>query len=66
MFSLKGLKAQCNLPDKPLTDFGKDTTAFMMYNFMDRAECYKEFIISRESKNSNNCNRIYMYIYSIK
>lgn len=34
-------KAQCNLPYKPLSSFGSDTTAFIIYNFMDRADCYK-------------------------
>jgi hypothetical protein len=34
-------KAQCGLPYRPLTDFDSDTTAFMLYNFMDRADCYK-------------------------
>ncbi|MFV0539295.1 MAG: hypothetical protein ACK5M3_18290 [Dysgonomonas sp.] len=34
-------KAQCDLPYKPLSEFNKDTTAFMIYNFMDRKDCYK-------------------------
>ncbi len=34
-------KAQCNLPYKPLSEFNKDTTAFIIYNFMDRKDCYK-------------------------
>ncbi|GAB6008335.1 hypothetical protein [Dysgonomonas reticulitermitis] len=34
-------KAQCNLPYRPLSEFNKDTTAFMIYNFMDRKDCYK-------------------------
>lgn len=34
-------KAQCNLPYKPLSEFSKDTTAFIIYNFMDRKDCYK-------------------------
>lgn len=34
-------KAQCNLPYKPLTEFGTDTVAFMTYNFRDRADWYK-------------------------
>jgi hypothetical protein len=33
-------KAQCVLPYKPLSDFSNDTTAFMKYNFTDRAICY--------------------------
>ncbi|MDR1504983.1 MAG: hypothetical protein LBT43_21235 [Prevotella sp.] len=36
-----GVKSQCNLPYKPLSEFSKDTTAFIIYNFMDRADCYK-------------------------
>ncbi|MFT4222071.1 hypothetical protein [Dysgonomonas sp.] len=34
-------KAQCNLPYKPFSAFGKDTVAFITYNFMDRADCHK-------------------------
>ncbi len=34
-------KAQNSLPYKPLSEFGNDTTAFVLYNFMDRAEQYK-------------------------
>ncbi|MDR2953976.1 MAG: hypothetical protein LBV43_02730 [Prevotella sp.] len=34
-------KAQCDLPYKPLSDFGTDTVTFMTYNFKDRADCYK-------------------------
>lgn len=33
-------KAQCDLPYKPLSTFGTDTTAFIFYNFMDRKDCY--------------------------
>ncbi|MFV0329096.1 MAG: hypothetical protein ACK5KL_04580 [Dysgonomonas sp.] len=33
--------AQSNLPYKPLSAFGTDTTAFIIYNFMDRADYYK-------------------------
>lgn len=40
IFYING-KSQCNLPYRPLTEFGTDTTAFMKYNFKDRAECYK-------------------------
>ncbi|MDR2004236.1 MAG: hypothetical protein LBQ74_14495 [Prevotella sp.] len=45
LLSLVGIclasKAQCELPYKPLSEFNKDTTAFIIYNFMDRADCYK-------------------------
>lgn len=34
-------QAQCELPYKPLSAFGKDTTAFIVYNFTNRADCYK-------------------------
>ena len=34
-------KAQCDLPYKPLSEFNKDTTAYIIYNFMDRADCYE-------------------------
>ncbi|MFV0539522.1 MAG: hypothetical protein ACK5M3_19470 [Dysgonomonas sp.] len=33
--------AQCDLPYKPLTEFGTDTVAFMTYNFTNRADYYK-------------------------
>ncbi len=36
-----GLAAQCELPYKPLSEFNKDTTAYIIYNFMDRADCYR-------------------------
>ena len=35
------VKSQCELPYKSLSAFGTDTVAFMTYNFMDRADCYK-------------------------
>ena len=43
------LHAQSELPYKSLSDFKNDTTAFINYNFIDRAEQYKgktlEFIV---------------------
>ena len=33
-------KAQCTLPYKSLAAFNNDTTAFVKYNFSDRAACY--------------------------
>jgi hypothetical protein len=33
--------AQCDLPYKPLSAFGTDTTAFITYNFKERRECYE-------------------------
>lgn len=75
-------KAQCNLPYRPLTEFGTDTTAFIIYNFMDRAECYKgktlkevskdlqipikDFVIQRNFKNKNKIPGIHIYIYPSK
>ncbi|MFV0539296.1 MAG: hypothetical protein ACK5M3_18295 [Dysgonomonas sp.] len=41
LFIVMGSSAQCNLPYKPLSEFGNDTTAFVLYNFMDRADQYK-------------------------
>ncbi|WP_163357671.1 hypothetical protein [Dysgonomonas sp. 25] len=41
LLAVSSVKAQCNLPYKSLSEFKNDTTAFMLYNFMDRAECYK-------------------------
>ena len=34
-------KAQCTLPYTALATFNKDTTAYLKYNFTDRADCYK-------------------------
>jgi len=33
--------AQCDLPYKPLSEFNKDTTAFIIYNFIERADFYE-------------------------
>jgi len=73
--------AQYSLPYKPLSDFGKDTTAFIMYNFMERGDCYegktfkdivddlkipiKDFVISSSMQNINNSDGIYIYIYPL-
>ena len=38
-FSLAA-KTQCTLPYKSLSAFNNDTTAFVKYNFSDRAACY--------------------------
>ncbi|MFV0539298.1 MAG: hypothetical protein ACK5M3_18305 [Dysgonomonas sp.] len=43
-------KAQCNLPYRPLLEFEKDTTAFIIYNFMDRKDCYKGKTIKEVTK----------------
>lgn|GEM_PF-1620304 len=54
LFSLVGIclasKAQCELPYKPLSEFNKDTTAYVIYNFMDRADCYKEKTLKEVTK----------------
>lgn len=34
-------KAQCTLPYRALSTFNNDTTAYLKYNFTDRADCYK-------------------------
>lgn len=76
--SLSG-KSQCNLPYKSLTEFGTDTTAFIIYNFMDRAECYKGktlkevskdlqipikgFVTQRNFKKKSKIVGIYIYIF---
>lgn len=73
------IKSQCELPYKPLSDFANDTTAFLMYNFRDRAVCYegkelddiiadlkmpiKDFMVIGSSFNANNAIGIYIYIY---
>ncbi|MFV0329392.1 MAG: hypothetical protein ACK5M3_16260 [Dysgonomonas sp.] len=33
--------SQCNQPYKAFNTFAKDTTAFLRYNFKERADCYK-------------------------
>lgn len=40
MISLVKVNAQCDLPYKQLSTFGTDTTAFLLYNFVDRADCW--------------------------
>lgn len=52
VLSLKS-QAQCNLPYKPLSAFGTDTTAFIIYNFMDRKDCYKDKTIKEVLKDLN-------------
>ena len=58
------LHAQDELPYKSLSDFRNDTTAFINYNFIDRAEQYKgktvEFVV-RDLQIS--VKYIYIYIY---
>ena len=41
VISLVKVDAQCDLPYKPLSAFGTDTTAFITYNFRERRECYE-------------------------
>ncbi len=67
-------KGQSNLAYKPLSSFEKDTTAFIIYNFIDRAECYRgktlkdiykelqapiEYITSTRN---HNIRRLYIWI----
>lgn len=71
-------KAQCDLPYKPLSEFGKDTTAFIMYNFMDRKNCYKgktlkevtkdldipiKYYVDSRRMRGSHFGGIYIYIY---
>jgi hypothetical protein len=71
-------KAQCNLPYKPLAEFNKDTTAFMIYNFMDRKDCYKgktlkevtkdlgipiKYYVDNRRMRGSHFGGIYIYIY---
>jgi hypothetical protein len=79
--SLSG-KSQCNLPYKPLTEFGTDTTAFIIYNFMDRADCYKgktlrevtgdlqmpieDYVNQRNFRKKSKSLGINIYLYPIK
>ncbi|WP_163358284.1 hypothetical protein [Dysgonomonas sp. 25] len=38
--SLASLKGQCTSDYKELSEFASDTTAFVQYNFKERANCY--------------------------
>ncbi|MFV0539297.1 MAG: hypothetical protein ACK5M3_18300 [Dysgonomonas sp.] len=70
------LVAQCDLPYKPLSEFNKDTTAFILYNFADRAGQYKgkayedvyqnlqipmQYITG--STTNSNIERLYIYLF---
>ena len=72
-------KAQCTLPYKSLAAFNNDTTAFVKYNFSDRAACYvgktlkdvmqdlgipiQSFLTSILGRNAALYEGIYIYIY---
>ena len=72
-------KAQCTLPYKSLAAFNNDTTAFVKYNFSDRAACYvgktlkdvmqdlgipiQSFITSTLGRNGFLYEGMYIYIY---
>ena len=72
------MQAQDNLPYKSLTEFRNDTTAFILYNFIDRAEQYKgkkltdiakdleipiKIIVPQDSR-KNVVAPIYIYIWN--
>jgi len=79
IFSLSEINAQCNLPYRVLSTFKNDTTAFMIYNFRDRMDCYKgktlkevtddlkipikDFMVLSHRKYANMSRGIYIYIY---
>ena len=72
-------KAQCTLPYKSLAAFNNDTTAFVKYNFSDRAACYvgktlqdvmqdlgipiQSFLRIVYGRNGNLYIGMYIYIY---
>ena len=72
-------KAQCTLPYKSLAAFNNDTTAFVKYNFSDRAACYvgetlqdvmqdlgipiQSFLTCVYGRHGNMYIGIYIYIY---
>lgn len=70
-------KAQCNLSYKPLSGFETDTTAFIIYNFMDRADCYKGKTIKEIEKDlqipikdyvnimKDGFAGLYLYLYNL-
>ena len=73
------VKAQCTLPYKSLAAFNNDTTAFVKYNFSDRAACYvgktlkdvmqdlgipiQSFLTSINGRNGDFYRGMYIYIY---
>ena len=72
-------KAQCTLPYISLAAFNNDTTAFVKYNFSDRAACYvgktlkdvmqdlgipiQSFLTSILGRNAALYEGMYIYIY---
>ena len=72
-------KAQCTLPYKSLAQFNNDTTAFVKYNFSDRAACYvgktlkdviqdlgipiESFLTITRGRDAAFYKGIYIYIY---
>lgn len=74
-------KAQCDLPYRPLSECGNDTTTFITYNFLNRADCYKGKTIKEIEKDlrmpiirynyftdskTGNILGLYIYIYDNK
>ncbi|MDR1504987.1 MAG: hypothetical protein LBT43_21255 [Prevotella sp.] len=55
-------KSQSNLPYKSLSAFSNDTTAFMIYNFMDRADAYIDKSIKDVKKDMEISIHHYHYI----
>jgi len=72
--------SQCDLPYKSVSEFDNDTTEFIMYNFLLRADCYEnktlgdvvndlgiselQYIPGNYDDRSDFYNRLYIYIYS--
>ncbi|NDV69767.1 hypothetical protein [Dysgonomonas sp. 25] len=70
------IKAQCDLPYKSLNDFNNDIELFKDYNFIVRANCYKDktvetilndinvpitYVISEMNRNDTKKEGIYLY-----
>ncbi|NDV69766.1 hypothetical protein D0T66_12750 [Dysgonomonas sp. 25] len=69
--------AQCDLPYKSLPEFNKDTTSFIIYNFLDRSDCYKDKTMEElynellpsikyitESAQNKDIIKLYIYLYN--
>ncbi|NDV69770.1 hypothetical protein [Dysgonomonas sp. 25] len=76
LLSSIAVKAQCDLPYKSLSDFNHDIEQFKDYNFIVRANCYKDktvenilndinapitYVISEMNRNDTKKEGIYLY-----
>ncbi len=74
-WAASSLVAQCSLPYKALSTFNNDTIAFITYNFVDRAESYKNNTLEdiyeslqipikyiSESTTNSSIDKLYIYM----